>query len=145
MMPEPLASPAPIAAPLHPQAEVLVRQFYQRFHGLAQVTPSPKELEHATALLAQHGAAQAHFLLAFAHQEAPATDYTPRVFGGMSVRLRVNDDGDTSIMRPATSPGYGLIGMSERAGLLGGTCEAGPDPERGWTVTAVLPRAGWAR
>ena len=63
----------------------------------------------------------------------------------MSVRLRVNDDGDTSIMRPATSPGYGLIGMSERAGLLGGTCEAGPDPERGWTVTAVLPRAGWAR
>ncbi|GAB3960230.1 histidine kinase [Actinoallomurus acanthiterrae] len=63
----------------------------------------------------------------------------------LSVRLRVNDDGDTSLMRPATSPGYGLIGMSERAGLLGGTCEAGPDPERGWTVTAVLPRAGWAR
>ncbi|MEV5704772.1 sensor histidine kinase [Actinoallomurus sp. NPDC052274] len=62
-----------------------------------------------------------------------------------SVRLRVNDDGDISLMRPTTSPGYGLIGMSERAGLLGGTCEAGPDPERGWTVTAVLPRAGWAR
>jgi hypothetical protein len=43
----------------------------------------PKELEHATTLLAQHGAAKAHFLLAFAHQEAPATDYTPRVFGGI--------------------------------------------------------------
>ncbi|WP_433177143.1 sensor histidine kinase [Actinoallomurus sp. CA-150999] len=63
----------------------------------------------------------------------------------VSVRLWVNDDGDTSLIRPAASPGYGLIGMSERAGLLGGTCEAGPDPERGWTVTAVLPRAGWAR
>src|SRR5262249_32648991 len=30
-----------------------------------------------------HGAAKAHFLLAFAHQEAPETRYTPRVFGGI--------------------------------------------------------------
>ncbi|MGI8335712.1 sensor histidine kinase [Actinomadura scrupuli] len=61
-----------------------------------------------------------------------------------SVRLRVSDDGDTSLIRPAASPGYGLIGMAERANLLGGTCKAGPDPDRGWTVTAVLPRTGWA-
>jgi signal transduction histidine kinase len=61
-----------------------------------------------------------------------------------SVRLRVSDDGDTSLLRPAGSPGYGLIGMIERARLLGGTCEAGPEPGRGWTVTAVLPRAGTA-
>src|SRR5262249_29405533 len=61
----------------------LVQQFYQRFHGLAQVTPSPTELAQATALRAQHGAARAHFLLAFAHQEAPETRYTPRVFGGI--------------------------------------------------------------
>jgi signal transduction histidine kinase len=32
--------------------------------------------------------------------------------------------------------------MKERAELLGGRCEAGPEPGRGWTVTAVLPRAG---
>ena len=83
MLPETPASPAPTDAPLHPQAEVLVRQFYQRFHGLAQVTPSPKELAQAAALLAQHGAAKAHFLLAFAHQEAPETRYRPRVFGGI--------------------------------------------------------------
>jgi signal transduction histidine kinase len=57
------------------------------------------------------------------------------------VRLRVSDDGDA---RPAGSPGYGLVGMIERAGLLGGTCEAGPNPDRGWTVTAVLPRTGSA-
>jgi signal transduction histidine kinase len=62
-----------------------------------------------------------------------------------SVRLRVSDDGDTSLIKPAASPGYGLVGMVERATLLGGTCRAGPDPGRGWTVTAVLPRAGWAR
>jgi hypothetical protein len=83
MLPETPASPAPTAAPPHPQAEALVQQFYQRFHGRTAVTPSPKELEHATVLLAQHGAAKAHFLLAFAHQEAPETDYTPRVFGGI--------------------------------------------------------------
>ncbi|GAA1794693.1 histidine kinase [Luedemannella flava] len=56
------------------------------------------------------------------------------------VRLRVTDDGDAGTSR-STAPGYGLLGMTERAGLLGGTCEAGPNPDRGWTVTAVLPRA----
>jgi signal transduction histidine kinase len=61
-----------------------------------------------------------------------------------SVRLRVSDDGEPGLMRPAVSPGYGLAGMIERAGLLGGTCEAGPNPGRGWTVTAVLPRGGAA-
>lgn len=61
-----------------------------------------------------------------------------------SVRLRVTDDGDSTAGRPGPSPGYGLPGMIERAGLLGGTCEAGPNPGRGWTVTAVLPRTGAA-
>ena len=61
-----------------------------------------------------------------------------------SVRLRVSDDGDTGPMRPNAAPGYGLIGMIERVDLLGGPCEAGPNPDRGWTVTAVLPRTGVA-
>jgi signal transduction histidine kinase len=61
-----------------------------------------------------------------------------------SVHLRVSDDGDTSALRPNAAPGYGLIGMIERADLLGGTCEAGPNPDRGWTVTATLPRTGMA-
>ncbi len=56
-----------------------------------------------------------------------------------SVRLCVSDDGQTAAHRPAPT-GFGLTGMIERAGLLGGTCVAGPDPDRGWTVTAVLPR-----
>jgi signal transduction histidine kinase len=59
-----------------------------------------------------------------------------------SVRLRVTDDGDTGAARPAAAPGFGLIGMIERADLLGGSCEAGPHAGRGWTVTAVLPRSG---
>ncbi|GGO20900.1 sensor histidine kinase [Micromonospora parathelypteridis] len=59
-----------------------------------------------------------------------------------SVRLRVCDDGEAGATRPTGSPGFGLVGMMERADLLGGTCEAGPNPGRGWTVTAVLPREG---
>ncbi|GAA0984048.1 sensor histidine kinase [Nocardiopsis tropica] len=59
-----------------------------------------------------------------------------------SVRLSVSDDGDTGRLRPAAPPGYGIIGMAERAELLGGTCEAAPNPDGGWTVTAVLPRSG---
>ena len=56
-----------------------------------------------------------------------------------SVRLTVVDDGE---LHGRVGTGYGLVGMSERATLLGGTLEAGPGPERGWTVVAVLPRTG---
>ncbi|WP_437934905.1 sensor histidine kinase [Sorangium sp. So ce341] len=59
-----------------------------------------------------------------------------------SVSLRVSDDGAPANGRQPASVGYGLLGMIERAELLGGTCHAGPRPERGWTVTAVLPRRG---
>src|SRR6188768_1036801 len=41
--------------------------------------------------------------------------------------------------------GYGLVGMRERASLLGGTFSAGPTAERGWRVEAVLPRTGTPR
>ncbi|MBB5839990.1 sensor histidine kinase [Kribbella italica] len=56
---------------------------------------------------------------------------------GETVRLTIHDDGEPTTMNPS---GYGLPGMTERALLLGGTLAAGPDPHRGWTVTAVLPR-----
>jgi signal transduction histidine kinase len=55
------------------------------------------------------------------------------------VRLTVRDDGDASPTGRSWA-GYGLVGMAERAMLLGGTLEAGPGPDGGWTVTAVLPR-----
>jgi signal transduction histidine kinase len=37
--------------------------------------------------------------------------------------------------------GLGLVGMRERAGSLGGSCEAGPGG-RGWLVRATLPLTG---
>ncbi len=69
--------------PLLAQAHALVGTFYQRFYGVTAVTPHPKELAHATELLAQHGEAKAHFLLAFAHQAAAETHYQPQTFGGI--------------------------------------------------------------
>ncbi|HUG84105.1 MAG TPA: histidine kinase [Euzebya sp.] len=60
------------------------------------------------------------------------------------VRLTVRDDGDASPTGRSV-PGYGLVGMTERATLLGGTLEAGPGADRGWTVAAVLPKAGVGR
>ena len=49
---------------------------------------------------------------------------------------------------PATEPrrgladgtGVGLIGARERAALLGGTLQAGPARDGGWTVELELPR-----
>lgn len=68
-----------------------------------------------------------------------ATRVTLHVAGeGDRVRLTVRDDGEAGTGHPP--PGYGLVGMAERASLLGGTLRAGPDPDGGWTVDAVLPR-----
>lgn len=55
-----------------------------------------------------------------------------------AVHLRVQDDG-APVTEPAVGGGFGLMGMAERAQLLGGTLEAGPGSERGWLVIAILP------
>lgn len=60
---------------------------------------------------------------------------------GEWVEVTVRDDGHAG-SAGRSSPGYGLVGMTERAKLLGGTLEAGPGADQGWTVSAVLPRAG---
>ena len=74
--------PSPLCLRI-PRRQTLVQQFYQRFHGRAQVTPTAKELAQATALLTTHGLEKAQYLLAFSHQAAQATRYDPQVFGGI--------------------------------------------------------------
>lgn len=58
-----------------------------------------------------------------------------------AVHLTVADDGAPV---PAIGHGFGLVGMRERAALLGGTLSAGP-AEGGWVVDALLPRRGDGR
>lgn len=68
-----------------------------------------------------------------------ATQVTVAVTGDADrVRLTVDDDGSPGGGRAPA--GYGLVGMEERASLLGGTFRAGPMAERGWRVEATLPR-----
>lgn len=55
---------------------------------------------------------------------------------GERVTLTVVDDGAPA----AAGAGFGLVGMRERAALVGGTCTAGP-VAKGWRVEAQLPRA----
>jgi signal transduction histidine kinase len=60
------------------------------------------------------------------------------------VRLTVRDDGE-SVHASSVASGFGLVGMTERAALLGGTLVAGPRLDHGWLVDAVLPRDGPSR
>lgn len=60
------------------------------------------------------------------------------VEGAGRLRLHVTDDGQIDSAR-SVNHGFGLLGMTERVQLLGGTLRAGPAPERGWTVDAELP------
>lgn len=95
----------------------------------------PQALEAALYRVAQESVtnAQRHALSATRVEvtvTATATD----------VQLSVIDDGAPTTSR--NPPGFGLIGMTERITLLGGTLEAGPAPDRGWCVRAVLPRSG---
>lgn len=62
------------------------------------------------------------------------------VFEPGAVMLRVHNE---RVPAAATSAprgsGNGLRGMQERVSQLAGTLRHGPDPDGGWTVTAVLP------
>ena len=73
-----------------------------------------------------------------------ATQVEVNVTGNATqVQMTVSDDGARTTATP-NPPGYGLVGMAERVTLLGGTFTAGPNPDCGWGVRAILPRQGTA-
>ncbi len=57
---------------------------------------------------------------------------------GDDLVLVVTDDG-AGLKQPGANPGYGLVGMRERAEALGGRVEHGPGPRGGFVVRADLP------
>jgi signal transduction histidine kinase len=59
-----------------------------------------------------------------------------------ALELEIRNGPATSAPPAAAGAGHGLIGMRERAALLGGTLDAGSDGDGGYTVSATLPFGG---
>ena len=73
---------------------------------------------------------------AMKHSDSKEVDVrVARVNGHIEVEVR--NHGSTTISGDGT--GHGILGMHERAALLGGTLDAGPGDDGRWTVSAVLP------
>jgi signal transduction histidine kinase len=62
-------------------------------------------------------------------------------YEGEALRVEVTDEGASSEEREP-STGFGLLGMQQRAALLGGQLVAGPEQGHGFRVAARLPLAG---
>ncbi|HET6671878.1 MAG TPA: histidine kinase [Agromyces sp.] len=79
--------------------------------------------------------------LANAARHAPGSRCTVLIeYAGSEVRLTVtNDAGTAGSAGAAASGGHGLVGMRERAALVGGTVLAGRMPGGGWRTRLVLP------
>ncbi|TVT46895.1 two-component sensor histidine kinase [Amycolatopsis rhizosphaerae] len=78
-----------------------------------------------------------------AHRHAPGAEVNLVLrYEDRLIRLTVTDTGAPAGHRDESGSGMGLVGMRERASLLGGTLHAGPlePPARGWTVRLELPR-----
>jgi signal transduction histidine kinase len=72
------------------------------------------------------------------HARATSAEVTVR-YGDGAVEVDVLDDGRVAPAENGQTAGRGLVGMRERASLLGGTLEAGPLPGGGYRVHARLP------
>ena len=71
------------------------------------------------------------------HARATRAEVTLR-YGPDELEVDVRDDGRVTGATDGQG-GHGLVGMRERAALLGGTLEAGPQPRGGYRVHARLP------
>lgn len=73
----------------------------------------------------------------------PATAAVSLTYADGGLRIEVTDDGRGGTAGghgdAAVPPGHGLVGMRERAGLVGGSVEAGPAPAGGYRVAGYLP------
>jgi signal transduction histidine kinase len=94
--------------------------------------PLPAEASQAVRRVAQEA-------LTNVRKHAPGAKVRMRLeYGEEQVTLVVRDSGGSPGELTATGGGYGLLGMRERAELLGGSLDAGPD-EEGFVVTLKVP------
>ena len=103
------------------------------------------ELDTLPAPLRETVFATVREALTNAGRHAPGAAVTVAVTVGDAVEVRVTDDGPAPGRVAATAArgdvggGAGLVGLRERAALVGGTLGSGPH-EGGWRVTLHVPR-----
>jgi signal transduction histidine kinase len=76
--------------------------------------------------------------LANARRHAPGSAVTLTI-DARPTRLVLEAENPLPAVAPAGAPGYGLVGMRERAALVGGRLEAGPTGSGSWRVRLELP------
>src|SRR6266480_1271502 len=83
--------------------------------------------------------------LSNASQHAPGAPITVSIDhdrGAVLLRVANGPGGHPAPSGNEHRPGHGLTGMHERVALLGGSLTAGPAPDGGFVVSAVLPLGG---
>jgi signal transduction histidine kinase len=101
-----------------------------------RIGDAPKSVQLALFRIAQES-------LTNVTRHADATHATVRLWSdGENYHLEVVDDGAGATAPASETGGRGLLGMRERAELLGGHLTAGPADGKGFRVSATIPMEG---
>jgi len=107
-----------------------------RVHVNGQARPIPSEVKITLYRVAQEALTNV-----IKHANADVADVHVRFSEG-SVTLQVDDDGsgfDIDMLRNPDRPSWGLLGMEERASLLGGRFGISSQPGEGTSVEVTIP------
>ncbi|MET0888199.1 MAG: sensor histidine kinase, partial [Mycetocola sp.] len=112
-----------------------------RAQGLdVDYTVSLARTPSAAAQLALYRIVQESLTNVLRHAQASRADVRLTETDG-TIRLTISDDGRGAVEPHRGDAGSGILGMTERAELLGGTLVAGPGRNGGFLITATLPGA----
>jgi signal transduction histidine kinase len=100
-----------------------------------EVAGEPRPLPAAVGLAAYRIVQEA--LTNVTRHAGPATAKVRLDYRADELTVEITDDGTGTVERPGA--GQGLLGMAERAAVLGGELDAGPRPAGGFRVLARLP------
>jgi signal transduction histidine kinase len=130
---------APIR-PLIDAIETLARESAAPVAGGVRVEGAPRRLAEPVEF-ALFRAAQEALTNARRHARASHVDITLVFTEAGVVRLRVGDDGvgDDGAGASVAAPGFGLLGLRERAELVGGTLSITTGRDRGFTLELAVP------
>ncbi len=118
------------------QVPELVDQLRQTGMSLSLTADVPSELPVRVELFA-YRIVQEALTNVLKHGGVDAAAQVCLVESDGYLNIEVTDTGTATSTLPGS--GQGIVGMKERASLLGGTFEAGPRPEGGFRVLARLP------